>query len=94
MTPFIREKGTGRVRIFPLAALLLILSTGLPSLAGEKGMKTNTGGNGPKKDILLSLKIAEARRKDHNRRYFQSLARRMRLKGIPPRAQSHGKVPR
>ncbi len=94
MTPVSRKKGTGRMRILPLAALLLLLSTGLPSHAGERDMKTNTGGNGPKKDILLSLKIAEARRKDHSRRYFQSLARRMQHKGTVPRARIHVNGPR
>ncbi len=89
-----REKGTGWIRTFPVAALLLLLSAGFPSHAGDRNVNPPAGGNGSKKDILLSLKIAEARRKDHSRRYFQSLARRMQLKGTVPRVRIHGKDPR
>ncbi len=88
-----REEGHAWKRLFPLAALLLLLSAGL-SPAGERGVHPGAGGNGAKKDVLLSLRIAEARRKDPSRRYFQSLARRMQLKGTLRRMPSHGKGPR
>jgi hypothetical protein len=66
---------------------------GVPSHAGERDMKTPPGGEGQKKEILLSLKISEARRKETSRRYFQSLARRLHFKKIPLRAQDRGKKP-
>lgn len=91
MKRVLRENGHGWIRLFPLAALLILLSVGFPSQAGERNAKPKAGMSGPKKDILLSLKIAEARRKDHSRRYFQSLARRMQLKGFSQPARTHGK---